>query len=126
MNWYLSVLKKYVVFSGRARRKEYWMFYLINILISLALGVAAGIMAGASGQDGPADLILWIYTLAILLPSLGVTVRRLHDTGRSGWWLLIGLIPVVGAIVLLVFTLLDGQPGQNEYGPDPKAEPAPV
>lgn len=126
MNWYLSVLKKYVVFSGRARRKEYWMFYLINILISLLLGVVAGIIAGASGRDGPADLILWVYTLAILLPSLGVTVRRLHDTGRSGWWLLIGLIPVIGAIVLLVFTLLDGQPGQNEYGPDPKAEPAPV
>lgn len=121
MNWYLAVLKKYAVFSGRARRKEYWMFYLFNIIVSIVLGLVAGFMAADSDEAGAADLILWIYTLAILLPAMGVTIRRLHDTGRSGWWLLIGLVPIVGAIVLLVFTVLKGQVGDNEYGPDPKA-----
>jgi uncharacterized membrane protein YhaH (DUF805 family) len=113
MNWYIGVLKKYVVFSGRARRKEFWIFVLISFLISLVLGVIGELI----GSSIPANL----YGLAVLLPSLGVAVRRLHDTGRSGWWLLLLLLPVIGWIALIVFYAIDGQKGDNAYGPDPKA-----
>jgi uncharacterized membrane protein YhaH (DUF805 family) len=106
MNWYFEVLRKYAVFKGRARRKEYWMFVLFNIIIGLILG-----FIGILGT---------LYMLAVLLPSLAVGVRRLHDAGRSGWWLLIGLVPIIGGIVLLVFFVQDSQPGENEYGPNPK------
>jgi uncharacterized membrane protein YhaH (DUF805 family) len=114
MNWYLDVLKnKYATFDGRARRKEYWMFFLVNLIISLVLGFIEGIFGGPG-------LLGLLYSLAVLIPSIAVTVRRLHDTGRSGWWILIGLIPVIGWIVLLVFMLMDSQPGSNQYGPNPK------
>lgn len=113
MNWYLGCWKKYVEFSGRARRQEYWMFVLFNILASVALAVVDGIL-GTSGALGG------LYSLAVLLPSLAVTFRRLHDTDRSGWWLLICLIPLVGAIVFLVFLCLDSKPGANRFGPNPK------
>lgn len=118
MNWYLEVLKKYAVFTGRARRKEYWFFALFNFLAALVLGfieMSAGLTYGHG--YGPLSMI---YLLAVLIPSLAVSVRRLHDIGRSGWWLLIGLVPLIGAIVLLVFAFLDSQPGDNEYGPNPK------
>jgi len=118
MNWYLDVLKKYVVFSGRARRKEYWMFVLFNIIISIVLGFIDGMM-GTGGHSG-IGLLAGIYTLAVLLPSIAVAVRRLHDTGRTGWWLLIAFVPLIGALVLLVFMVLDSQPGTNAYGPNPK------
>src|SRR6185503_4314657 len=114
MNWYLDVLKKYAVFSGRARRKEYWMFFLFNVIIAVVLGILEG-MVGSPGIVGV------VYSLAVLLPGIGVTVRRLHDTGRTGWWILIAFIPLIGAIVLLVFMVLDSQAGDNEYGPNPKA-----
>ena len=114
MEWYLEVLRKYAVFSGRARRKEYWMFVLINMLIALALGVLDGILGGGGLLGG-------LYSLAILIPSLAVAVRRLHDTGRSGWWILICLIPLLGAIVLLIFMVIDSDPGANEFGRNPKA-----
>jgi uncharacterized membrane protein YhaH (DUF805 family) len=114
MNWYLDVLKKYAVFNGRARRTEYWMFFLFNIIIAIVLAVIEGII----GSPGVLGLI---YGLAVLLPGIGVSIRRLHDTNRSGWWLLIGLVPVIGAIVLLVFFVQDSQPGENQYGPNPKA-----
>lgn len=113
MEWYLEVLRKYAVFSGRARRKEYWMFILINMLIALALGVIDGILGGGGLLGG-------LYSLAILIPSLAVSVRRLHDTGRSGWWILICLIPLLGAIVLLIFMLIDSDPEANEFGQNPK------
>lgn len=113
MNYYLDVLKKYAVFEGRARRQEYWMFVLINIIIMGLLG-AAERMLGSSG------ILANLYSLAILVPVLAVSVRRLHDTGRSGWLLLIGLIPVVGSIVLLVFMVLDGEADANAFGPAPK------
>jgi len=119
MNWYLEVLKKYAVFSGRARRKEYWFFALFNFLAALVLGfieMSAGLTYGQYGY-GPLSII---YACAVLIPSLAVSVRRLHDIGRSGWWLLIGLVPLIGAIVLIVFAFLDSQPGDNEYGPNPK------
>jgi uncharacterized membrane protein YhaH (DUF805 family) len=113
MSWYIAVLKKYAVFSGRARRKEYWMFFLFNIIFSAVLSiidVAIGIYVLSS-----------IYSLAVLVPSLAVSVRRLHDTNRTGWWILIGLIPFVGTIILIVFLATDSQPGENQYGPNPKA-----
>ncbi len=113
MNWYLAVLKNYVGFSGRARRQEFWMFVLVNFIIGVVLGILGRIA-------GVFYVISYLYELAILLPSLAVGVRRLHDTGRTGWWLLIGLIPLVGWIVLLVFYCTAGDSGANKYGPDPK------
>lgn len=112
MHWYTSVLKKYVAFTGRARRQEYWMFILFNIIVSLVIALVDYLI-------GTASVLGMIYSLAVLLPSLGVTVRRLHDTGRSGWWFLISFIPFVGAIILLVFLCQDSQ-GDNQYGANPK------
>lgn len=119
MNWYLEVLKKYAVFSGRARRKEYWFFVLFNIIISIVLAVIDGVTGSFSPEAGM-GLLGGIYTLAVLIPGIAVSVRRLHDTERSGWWLLIALVPLIGAIVLLVFMVQDSKPGQNQYGPNPK------
>ena len=119
MNWYLEVLKKYAVFDGRARRKEYWMFFLFNIIISIVLGIIDGVV-GTSGATGSIGLLGGLYTLAVLIPGIAVAVRRLHDTSRSGWWILIGLIPLVGAIVLIVFMVQDGTPGENQFGKNPK------
>lgn len=113
VDWYLEVLKKYAVFSGRARRKEYWTFLLFNIIIGLVLG-------GIAWLAGGPDVLGSIYSLVVLIPGIAVSVRRLHDTDRSGWWLLIGLIPLIGAIVLLVLMAQDSQPGANQYGPNPK------
>ena len=121
MNWYLDVLKKYVVFSGRARRKEYWMFTLFNVLISIALTFLDVLLLGHDmGDPESIGIVSTIYSLAVLLPSLAVSIRRLHDTDRSGWWLLIALIPLIGAIVLLVFMCLDGTRGSNRFGVNPK------
>ena len=119
MNWYLEVLKKYAVFSGRARRKEYWFFVLFNIIISIVLAVIDGVTGSFSPEAGM-GLLGGIYTLAVLIPGIAVSVRRLHDTERSGWWLLITLVPLIGAIVLLVFMVQDSKPGQNQYGANPK------
>jgi uncharacterized membrane protein YhaH (DUF805 family) len=124
MNWYLEVLKKYAVFQGRARRKEYWMFTLFNVLISIAL-IIIGAILGLSG-DGGTNILSTLYGLAVLLPGIAVSVRRLHDTDRSGWWLLIGLIPIIGFIVLLIFMVQDSQPNDNQYGSNPKQEGAAV
>ncbi|MCC3775461.1 DUF805 domain-containing protein [Streptomyces sp. UNOB3_S3] len=117
MNWYVDVLKKYAVFNGRARRQEYWMFTLVNTVISIVLAIADEVL-------GTQSVLGAVYMLAVLLPSLAVTVRRLHDTDRSGWWILIGLVPIVGWIVLLVFTCLDSTPHHNAHGPSPKHVPA--
>jgi uncharacterized membrane protein YhaH (DUF805 family) len=133
MNWYVKVLKQYVDFSGRARRTEYWMFTLFNAIIEIVLGFvdrALGFGSFSSNTSGgvafsaSVGLLGGLYALAVLLPSLGVSVRRLHDTDRSGWWLLIGLIPFIGGIVLLVFFVLAGTRGPNRHGPDPKAAAA--
>jgi len=114
MNWYLDVLKKYAVFSGRARRQEYWMYTLFNIIISVVLVIIDGIV-GAQG------IIVVLYCLAVLVPGLAVSIRRLHDTNHSGWWLLISFVPLIGAIILLVFLVTDSQQGDNQYGANPKA-----
>ena len=127
MSWYIKVLKNYAVFSGRARRKEYWWFTLFNLIFVLALIAIAGITEIYSKTAAVVPYIIYIiYDLALIVPTLAVTVRRLHDTNRSGWWFFIGLIPIAGSIVLLVFLALDSQPGENRYGPNPKAEPAPA
>jgi uncharacterized membrane protein YhaH (DUF805 family) len=114
VNWYLDVLKKYAVFEGRAKRPEYWYFVLFNAIIAVVLAIIDGVL-------GTYPLFVGMYFLAVLLPALGVTIRRLHDTNRSGWWMLIALIPLVGSIVLLVFYVQDSTPGGNAYGPYPTA-----
>ena len=120
MNWYLHVLKNYATFSGRARRKEYWMFFLISALISIVLTLL-DILLGTYSVEYEAGLFSGLYSLLILIPSIAVVVRRLHDTDRSGWWILISLIPLIGVIVLFVFICLDSQPGTNRFGANPKA-----
>jgi len=117
MQWYLKVLRQYADFNGRARRTEYWMFTLFSVIISVVLAILDSVLGASAGGFG---LLQGLYALAVLLPSLAVGARRLHDTGRSGWWLLIGLIPLIGAIVLIVFFVIDGDRGPNAYGPDPK------
>lgn len=119
MNWYLEALKKYAVFSGRARRKEYWFFTLFNVIVSIGLTVV-DIGVGTYNEEAGAGLLSGLYSLAVFIPGLAVSVRRLHDTDHSGWWMFIALVPCVGAIVLLVFLLTDSTPGQNQYGPSPK------
>ena len=120
MNWYLAVLKKYADFSGRARRMEYWMFSLISLLIMVGFVLVDATMGFEIG-DEELGLLSTIYVLAVLIPSLAVSVRRLHDTDRSGWWVLIGIVPLIGDIVLLIFFVLDSTPGDNRFGPNPKA-----
>jgi uncharacterized membrane protein YhaH (DUF805 family) len=120
MNWYLMVLKKYAQFEGRSRRKELWMFTLFNCLFSWPLYILGLVLHGNALGSIFIGLYL-IYLLAILVPCLSVTVRRLHDQGKSGWWWFIILVPIVGPIILLVFMCLDGDPGTNQYGPNPKA-----
>ncbi|GGA04993.1 DUF805 domain-containing protein [Paenibacillus marchantiophytorum] len=113
MGWYLKVFKDYVGFSGRARRKEYWMFLLFNAIASTILVILDTII-------GLNSVLPLLYSLAVLLPSLAVSFRRLHDTGRSAWWVLISLIPFVGSIILIVFNCQDSEPNTNKYGPNPK------
>jgi uncharacterized membrane protein YhaH (DUF805 family) len=129
MSWYISVLKKYAVFSGRARRKEFWMFVLFNIIFSIVATLLDRVLGTRVGEMGNGWISI-LYSLAVLIPSLAVAVRRLHDIGKSGWWLLISLIPLIGAIWLLILYIKDGQPGDNQYGPNPKgvglAEPTPA
>lgn len=121
MNYFIKALKQYADFNGRARRKEYWTFVLFNVLFS----VVAVILDNLSGlaMDGLGyGPIYGLYILAVLVPALAVAVRRLHDVGKSGWMLLIALIPLVGAIWLLVLLFTDSTPGVNQFGPNPKEE----
>src|SRR5450755_2625663 len=121
VNWYLQALNKYTVFTGRSRRKEYWFFVLFNILVSMALAVVDYFTGTYSASYGM-GLLGGLYALGVLLPAIAVTIRRLHDTDRSGWWILIVLVPIIGGIWLLVLMLFDSQPGDNKYGPSPKAD----
>ena len=124
MNWYLDAWKNYVNFQGRARRKAYWMFVLFNLIALVVLSFIESAI-GLSGQNGY-GILTGLYTLAMILPLIALAVRRLHDTGRSGWWILIGLVPLIGPIVLIVFYVTDSQPGTNEYGPNPKESAPPA
>ncbi len=106
MNWYLKVLKEYVNFSGRARRKEYWMFVLFNMIAGFVVGFIGGMIH--------LPILGLIYNLAVLIPSIAVGVRRMHDTNHSGWFLLIPLYNLYLAVI-------DGDSGTNRFGPNPKA-----
>jgi len=119
MNWYLKVLKQYADFSGRARRTEYWMFALFNIVFLVVAMVLDNVL-GTTAGDLPYGAFYFLYTFAVLIPGLAVTVRRLHDVGKSGWMFLVILIPLAGAIWLLVLTVTDSNPGSNQYGLNPK------
>ena len=112
LNYYTGVLKNYVGFQGRARRAEYWQYFLVNFIITVVLEVLAAAISFPA--------LVYIFEVAVLLPSLAVGVRRLHDTDRTGWWILIALIPIVGWIVFLVFACSEGTRGPNKYGADPK------
>ncbi|MDR2145291.1 MAG: DUF805 domain-containing protein [Tannerella sp.] len=118
MKWYLKVLEQYADFSGRARRKEYWMFYLFNTIIIILLAILKK-LTHSEGYYG-LGFLHFIYLLAVFVPSLAVGVRRLHDIDRSGVNILLSLIPLIGNIILLVWALEDGVPEENEWGPDPK------
>lgn len=127
MKYYLDVIKKYVTFNGRARRKEYWMFILFNAIF----GIVASLLDNLLGLNFSSEyssyasvstgIIAAVYSLAVFLPTLAVAIRRLHDIGKSGWWLLISLIPLAGPIWLFVLMVTDGNVGENQYGSDPKA-----
>ena len=120
MSWFLKVLKLYAVFSGRARRKEYWFFVLFYLIFGLALHLIDQAL-GIYDAEFQIGLLEGLYSLALLIPSLAVGARRLHDTDRSAWWLLLLLVPILGWIVLIVFMALRGQEGGNRFGPDPIA-----
>ena len=119
MNWYLKVLKNYAGFSGRARRKEFWMFLLFNTIFLIVAAIIDNI-AGTTIEDLPYGLFYCLYVLAFFIPGLAVSVRRLHDVGKSGWYYFIILIPIAGVIWYLVLVCTDGDPGENEYGLNPK------
>ncbi len=119
MKYFLYCLQHYADFTGRARRSEYWYFVLFNFIVSILIGLSLGVIAGL--LNVPALVYLaYLWSLAVFIPSLAVSVRRLHDIGRSGWWLLLSLIPLVGAIILIIWHCTDSQPGANQYGPNPK------
>ena len=115
MNWYLEVLRKYTVFGGRAPRIEFWMFVLLHIIFLFVFSFIDRFL-GLADQGGVGPLTV-LYFLAVLIPGLAVIVRRLHDTGRSGWWIFINAIPTIGWIILLVFLLQGSERGENKYGP---------
>ncbi len=119
MNWYVEVLKKYAVFEGRAGRSEYWYFVLFNFIISVVLSLIDH-FTGTYSNTFDMGLLGSLYSLAVLVPALAVTARRLHDTGRSGWWMFISLVPLIGVIALIYFTVQDSDPGDNAYGPKPR------
>jgi uncharacterized membrane protein YhaH (DUF805 family) len=114
LKWYLLALKKYKDFDGRAKRNEYWYFVLFSFLITLILGIIDRVI-GLTLPGSGVGLLGGLYSLAVLLPNVAAGIRRLHDTGRSGWWLLIAFIPIVGAIVLIVFLAGESQSERNQY-----------
>lgn len=118
MNYYFTAFKKYAVFNGRATRSEYWYFTLLNIFALGMFGLIDQLM-GVFNFDAGYGPLSAIYTLAMILPGLGVSIRRLHDTGRSGWWFMITAIPLLGLLVFLYFALLESDPNPNQYGESP-------
>ena len=119
MNWYLKCLNQYADFSGRARRKEYWMFVLFNMIFAFIAMIIDNVIGTASPELGY-GIIYGLYALVMIIPGIAVTVRRLHDVGKSGWMYLIVLIPFIGAIWLLVLLVTDSNTGENPYGTNPK------
>ena len=133
MEWMIMPYRRYAEFSGRSGRQEYWMFFLFNMLVYLVLGGAAAVffIARAASGDKSTDAsvpvvgivmvgLLVIFALATIIPSLAVQVRRFHDQDKSGWFVLLGLIPYAGGLILFIFMLLEGTRGPNQYGADPR------
>jgi len=117
MSWFLLAMRRYAQFDGRSQRAEYWFFILFYFIIIVALSVVDVALGWYSNDMG---VLGAIALLVFLMPSISVGVRRLHDIGRTGWWMLFGLIPIIGAVVLFVFAVMDSEPEQNKYGPNPK------
>ncbi len=124
MEWMLMPLQRYADFSGRSRRMEYWMFALGYTIAMVLLVIVASVMSGGvygvAGGFSPVHWIIVLFALALFIPSLAVLIRRFHDQDRSGWWVLLGLIPYLGGLILLVFMCIEGTRGENRFGPDPK------
>ena len=129
MEWMLLPLRRYAEFSGRSRRKEFWLFFLFQFLVSAAIGIVfgrpsyeqyGGFFGFSTSLTGPGGVVQNLFGLAMFIPSLAVSVRRLHDIDRSGWFLLLLLVPILGWFTLLVMYCLDGNRGYNRFGPDPK------
>jgi uncharacterized membrane protein YhaH (DUF805 family) len=123
MHYYLDVLKKYCIFSGRARRSEFWFFILFNFIIAVLLQGAVWVYSDNMGLMMLFTIVSYMYSLAVLLPSLGVTVRRLHDVGKGGGWIFLVLVPIVGWIWLLILYVTDSESGNNRFGSNPKSQP---
>jgi len=121
MNYYLKCLQNYANFNGRARRAEYWYFFLFNVIFALAAMILDNVAGLANGTTGYGPIYV-LYSLFAFLPGLANSVRRMHDIGKSGWMILVGLIPLIGAIWLLILFATEGNKGENEYGPDPKEQ----
>lgn len=121
MNYFLQALRNYAVFSGRARRKEFWMFALFQFLLNIVTAILDNVL-GTTILDGSSGYLSLMTTFALIIPNLSVSVRRLHDVNKSGWFLLIAIIPIVGVIWLLILDCTEGTRGENNYGSDPKAE----
>src|SRR5258708_37871613 len=123
MAWYLLAWRRAADFGGRSRRTEYWMFQLFNVLAALALGLLAfgwGALFGEKDGFNVFAVSMGMFGVVSFIPALSITIRRLHDIGRSGWWYFIAFVPLLGGLILFVFTLLDGDPDRNEYRPNPK------
>ena len=120
MYWMLLPLKRYADFKGRSRRKEYWMFLLGVFIVSFVLALIQTVLGLNSEGGFASDPLFLILLVAIIVPSLAVQVRRFHDQDKSGWFILLGLIPFVGSLIVLVFMCLEGTRGENRFGPDPK------
>ena len=118
MQWFLKCLTQYADFTGRARRKEYWMFVLFSLLIYFLVAI---VLVALSATESAINIVIGLLALSLMLPNLAVTIRRLHDTDRSGWWALLSFVPIL-SLVILVFMFLDGTSGGNRFGPDPKAD----
>ena len=120
MSWYWKALKNYAGFSGRSRRREYWFFSLFSLLMTLALSLLDLIIYNLSSET-ILGMFTGAYGLGVIMPTLAVAIRRLHDTGKSGWWILINFFPAIGNLIFIFFLLLDSEPGENQYGPSPKS-----
>lgn len=121
MGWYLLAVKNYAGFSGRARRKEYWMFTLFNFIFTIIFALL-DILIFTVSDGNLLGIFTGAYSLGILIPTMAVTVRRFHDIGKSGWWWLINFVPFIGTLIYLFFLISNSQPGENQYGPYPKSE----
>ena len=124
MEWATLPLKKYAEFEGRSRRKEYWSFFLLCLAGLVVLSVVDSILGMGGMIGGLYGPLTTLFMLALLVPSIAVGIRRLHDTDRSGWWMLLAFVPFVGGLILLVFYVLEGTRGPNRFGPDPKGSEA--